>query len=147
MIAELWKKCVSKIHNFKEENSENTYILSFTKEDYDWYIDFPNWPFSKHNLMMVCGADTALDKLSGCKGKEEGHITLKVTTHNEEVSIENKISSQEDTVWGNRKPVFNINAGAVYSLNIEDIPEMWLCPVTLFVFGKYPKALEIKKIK
>ena len=32
--------------------------LIFNKEaDGDWYIHFPNYPFSHHNLLMVAGAD------------------------------------------------------------------------------------------
>ena len=36
----------------------NVYELQFNHEnDGRWYIDFPGWPFSHHNLMMVAGAD------------------------------------------------------------------------------------------
>jgi len=34
------------------------YQLKFNHEDDDrWYVDFPDWPFDHHNLMMVAGAD------------------------------------------------------------------------------------------
>ena len=34
------------------------YQLQFNhEEDGCWYVDFPNWPFDHHNLMMVSGAD------------------------------------------------------------------------------------------
>ena len=34
------------------------YIIKFNhEEDGLWYVDFPNWPFDNHNLLMVAGAD------------------------------------------------------------------------------------------
>ena len=30
------------------------------EEDGLWYVDFPNWPFDHHNLLMVAGADKHL---------------------------------------------------------------------------------------
>ena len=37
---------------------QSEYTISFTKEDDGcWYVDYPDWPFDHHNLMMVEGAD------------------------------------------------------------------------------------------
>ena len=37
---------------------KSEYQLKFNhEEDGCWYVDFPNWPFEHHNLMMVAGAD------------------------------------------------------------------------------------------
>lgn len=34
------------------------YTIQFNhEEDGLWYVDFPNWPFDHHNLLMVAGAD------------------------------------------------------------------------------------------
>lgn len=44
---------------------KSEYTISFTKEDDDcWYVDYPDWPFDHHNLMMVEGADDLCELLS-----------------------------------------------------------------------------------
>ena len=44
---------------------KDEYAVSFTKEDDGcWYVDYPNWPFDHHNLMMVSGADELCEMLS-----------------------------------------------------------------------------------
>ena len=37
---------------------KDEYTIKFNHEDDGlWYVDFPNWPFDHHNLLMVAGAD------------------------------------------------------------------------------------------
>ena len=44
---------------------QDEYTISFTKEDDGcWYVDYPDWPFDHHNLMMVEGADDLCEILS-----------------------------------------------------------------------------------
>ncbi|MBQ9585404.1 MAG: hypothetical protein IJR20_05325 [Muribaculaceae bacterium] len=44
---------------------QSEYQLKFNNEDDGlWYVDFPNWPFDHHNLLMVAGADKLCDFLS-----------------------------------------------------------------------------------
>ena len=44
---------------------QDEYTISFTKEDDGcWYVDYPDWPFDHHNLMMVEGADDLCELLS-----------------------------------------------------------------------------------
>ncbi len=44
---------------------KDEYELKFNLEaDGYWYVDFPNWPFDHHNLMMVAGADDLCEFLS-----------------------------------------------------------------------------------
>ena len=44
---------------------KDVYEVSFTKEDDGlWYVDYPDWPFDHHNLMMVNGADELCEMLS-----------------------------------------------------------------------------------
>ena len=39
------------------------YTIQFNKEaDRKWYVDFPNWPFDHHNLLMVAGADALYNR-------------------------------------------------------------------------------------
>jgi hypothetical protein len=110
------------------------YSLSFTKEkNLCWYIDLPNWPFAHQNLMMVCGADDLCDELS---------------YDGEHTSIDVMISNKEENLPGYiqlKKIDSKLLAGATYKVDgSEDVKELWLCPVTLFVFGKYPKYIYIK---
>jgi hypothetical protein len=115
-----------------EKNNEMI-ILQFVKEDDKWYIDFPEYPFSKSNLEMVAGADDLLEHFAN----GEDRVVLEVE-------------------YGKYKSQFNNYAyervkygyGADYKrLNNEPIDTFWLCPVTLLVLGKYPKYLYIKKLK
>ena len=112
------------------------YNLQFNHEDDGrWYVDFPGWPFDHHNLMMVAGADDLCDYLS-----DDDHFAY------------------VDVVPSNRlldKPGYacliqgehSLTGGSTYK--VTGLPgfdrEIWLCPVTLFVLGQYPKYLYIKK--
>lgn len=112
-------------------------ILDFNKEsDGCWYIDLPNWPFAHHNLMMVAGADDLCEHLSS-DGKS---VTVAVLI-NPKTESNNK--------WGKLiKIKSSLIGGATYKVeNIEGFnKEIWLCPVTLFVFGKYPDIIYFQKI-
>ena len=115
---------------------KSEYQLTFIHEDDDcWYIDFPNWPFDHHNLMMVAGADDLCDFLSddnrktrvsvipaSKKEKHEGYAELQRTDH-------------------------SLTGGAHYEVKgIEGFNrKIWLCPVTLFVLGRYPAYIYLKK--
>ncbi len=50
---------------------KDEYRLKFYRDVDDcWYVDFPDWPFDHHNLMMVDGADMLCEFLS-----DDGMIT------------------------------------------------------------------------
>lgn len=114
-------------------------ILKFNKEkDGKWYFDFPHWPFAHHNLMMVAGADKLCEKLSESKN------TLQVLVC---TNIRNIDYAQCDFVL--TKTDSSLFEGAFYNIrNDKDvgIDEIWLCPVTLFALGRYPKVVLIKRI-
>lgn len=108
--------------------------LTFNKEKNGrWYIVLPNRVGPHASLEMVAGADTFLDILS--------HNT-------NDVSVEVNNEPFEGCSELNRihKHLFN---GADYLLNkfegrtIEH--KMWLCNVTLFVLGKFPKTIYFSK--
>lgn len=112
-------------------------ILTFKKEeDGCWYIDLPNWPFAHRNLMMVAGADDLCEHLSS-DGKS---VTVATITNPERKPTDDwgKLIKQQSSMLG----------GATYKVeNIEGFnKEIWLCPVTLFVFGKYPDIIYIQKL-
>lgn len=117
---------------------KHTYHLSFTKEDDgEWYIDFPNWPFAHGNLMMVAGADKLCETLS----HNTNHTKVKVITSNHEIaSVEDSGAIRCDRVWA------YLEYGGQYYLpkfNNLDFADLWLCQVTLFVIGWWPKYIYV----
>ncbi len=112
------------------------YQIQFNKEaDGRWYVDFPNWPFDHHNLLMVAGADEMCEFLSA-DGK---HTYVNVIP-----------TSKEENHPGYAKLVrknHSLTGGSTY--HVYDLDgfkrDIWLCPVTLFVLGKYPKYMYVKK--
>lgn len=106
--------------------------LKFYKEkDGRWYVDLPEWTGSKADLEMVCGADTLLDKLS----KEGNRVVCQVS----EIPVEKFELLQfirEADEWKN---------GAFYRMasifGKQINMELWLCDVTRFVFGYFPRQI------
>jgi hypothetical protein len=108
--------------------------LTFYKEkDNRWYIDLPQWTGSKADLEMVAGADTMLDRLS--EGKNS--VILEVA----EESNENMYIAEFEGP--------SLSSGGNYIIRnpnrISTHYRMWLCDVTKFVFGYFPKTLYFKK--
>lgn len=106
-----------------------------------WFIDIPRFPFNKSWLEMVAGADLLLDALSNDKNEVN-------------ISIDTRPFPYTDG-WLNISEKLGIMKGAIYNVNSEkysiDTTEffrvknlLWLCPVTLWVFWKYPKKIYFK---
>jgi hypothetical protein len=112
------------------------YSLKFNHEsDGCWYVDFPNWPFDHHNLMMVAGADKMCEFLSD----DNKHAYINVIP-----------ASKEENHPGYAKLVqkeHSLTGGSTYEVTgLEGFErDIWLCPVTLFVLGQYPKFIYVKK--
>lgn len=132
----------------------------FYKENGMWYIDLPAFLEAglgtKANLLMVAGADTLLDILSGNKmnaSKDGAEVTLEIS---------NELMMDYDTKLnfldiGKDQQLLDsvghapIDYGAYYVtdtiLNIPYKHKLWLCPVTEYVFGGgYPSTIYVKKI-
>lgn len=112
------------------------YQLKFNHEnDGYWYVDFPDWPFSHHNLMMVAGADDMCSFLSD----DDKHTYVNVIPSNKEENHPGyaKLIQKEHSLTG----------GSTYEVtNLKGFErDIWLCPVTLFVLGQYPKYIYVKK--
>jgi hypothetical protein len=122
------------------------YKLQFDAEDMGafrrWYYHFPLWGFSHDNLEMVSGAELMCEK----------YITIGTKTTVVDIIASRKdlgdIPSYDhfkatDDLKG--KPLFDrITLGRNYRGEKGDF---WICPVTLFVLGRYPKHLYIKKLE
>jgi hypothetical protein len=95
-----------------------------------WFIDLPKWKGDYAELEMVDGADDLLDFLSN----GENDVTLNVSENYFESSNRLKFIG-----------ITNNNAGANYIISeyngINLNLRIWLCNVTKFVFGYFPKNL------
>lgn len=111
--------------------------VSFVKEDNLWYFDFPNYPFAKHNLLMVNGSDKLLDYLS------EGHKNISMTVYFTNEEPEEHDTTTTMLLSRTRGGYFG---GYYYDVDpCDPIPEAYFCPVMLFKYGNYPKYIIIDK--
>jgi len=102
-----------------------------------WYADIPEWTGSKSELEMVMGADNMLEFI--CEGDSD--VKLHLSTDNREGDDSKLEFIREATEYEN---------GAFYRLRsyggVELNVEMWLCDVTKFVFGEFPKQIFLTKV-
>ena len=121
--------------------------LSFVKETGIWYADLPEFLElglgTKANLMMVDGADTFLDLLSG----KSPRITLQISTdpfpgwQAKMEKFRRGLNSELLSLIGHAP----VDDGAYYNVTeLHGKPfehQLWLCPVTEYVFGQYPNKI------
>lgn len=106
-----------------------------------WFIDLKWFPFSKKLLEMVAGADELLDILS--EGEKE--VTLQIDTYpipfyDGKLVMYEKV--EDYNLWSGR--FYQGQVGFENDKTFVDV--IWLCPVTLWVFLKYPKQIYYKKV-
>lgn len=111
--------------------------VSFIKVDGNWYCDIKGWPERFFpNALMVGDASRLIQMNSG--GKE--YVTFKVIPSTKKRSggdlIELTRISSSTTGGGYYKTDFR-NAS---------LSNVWLCPVTLFVLGRYPEYIYFRRI-
>jgi hypothetical protein len=107
-------------------------VFTFIKDiDNKWYVDLPDWEGTREDLEMVMGADIMLDILA----QGETLIQVKIT--------ETNFPDSKFTLTYLRDG--GEESGAYYRFDKYDISfEIWLCNVTEFVFGSFPKKLYCK---
>ena len=122
-------------------NRKREYRIRFNKEKNGcWYVDFPHWPFSHDNLAMVSGADKMLELLS------DGDLYVKVSV------IPAKKKGHPDGYIELEQTEHSLFGGSTYQVKYEPFIQrfkrdtLWICPVTLFVLGRYPKHIYVKKV-
>ncbi len=116
--------------------------LTFEHDNGAWYIYLPMYPGPKRNLAMVAGADDMLDHLNRSH-PEMKYISFDVYTSDEPVELKSFV--------GLRRTDFSLFGGANYGSfgvdcidnNGNIVTKAWLCPVTLVVYQKYPKFIQI----
>ena len=126
--------------------------IRFIKEVGLWYADLPEFLEqglgTKNNLLMVDGSDTFLDLLSGGGDK----ITLDISL----VEFKEYYTKLEKVVMGKNQELLDsvghepVEYGAYYEVNKLDgksfSHRLWLCPVTEYVFGDYPKEMWVRVV-
>ena len=124
-----------------------------------WYYDFKYWGFDKANLEMVAGADSLCELYA--KGNNEVTVDIMATKHlldpkdmkNYDLFVGEKFIIDGQTHQGTiiksqlDKYLYGRNYTNVKTdiyANQTKIMTMWICPVTLFVLGRYPNYIYIK---
>lgn len=114
--------------------------LRFVKEDSRWFYDFKNWGFDHKNLEMVSGADKLCELYS--KGTREAIVEIVA-------SKKKRLSLLEDyDEWeGEDLSGFELRDRLIWGRTYKNGngEKFWICPVTLFVLGRYPNYIYIKK--
>ena len=114
-----------------------------------WYYDFKHWGFDHSNLEMVSGADALCEMYAD--GKDE--VTVEIIASKKKLNLSSQLYdeyvAQDIIIDGMTHQGKFINSqldkllyGRTYQ---KDYTTMWICPVTLFVLGRYPKYLYINR--
>lgn len=117
------------------------YTLHFVKQNSHWYADIEGWPSKYHdNAEMVCGAKRLLDTLDT---NNTGSVYTTIYP-NSSVEDGNVFLTKIDSTLSVSNGAF-YKAVLLHNGTLSEFPEeIWICPVTLFVLGKYPKSMTIK---
>lgn len=107
--------------------------LRFYKKESRWFCYLPKYIASggtEADCEMVAGADTWLDYLSN-NGDE---ITLDIS---KEIEMSNRIDRVHEDGFGATYMAYEYNEKPINH-------QLWICPVTLFVFNEYPQTIYYK---
>jgi hypothetical protein len=106
----------------------------FYKQDGKWYIHLPKYlegGGKLEDLQMVAGADTTLDELSN----DGDEVYVNINIH---------CIPGYDCVLVKSQELAEGEGGCNYHTILPtrlSVEMSWLCPVTKFVFGKYPDVI------
>ena len=111
-----------------------------------WYYHFKHWGFQKANLEMVAGAD----KLCELYANGKNNLTINIIVSNKPIRRYQLDTDCYDTFIGTTYPYGTKLKdkcvwGRDYTKHNDNNVKMWICPVTLFVLGRYPNYIYIKK--
>ena len=111
--------------------------VSFKKVYGDWYCDIKGWPEKFFpNSLMVGDASMLIQLMSGA----EDYVSFDVLPSKKEIEEEGLIKL---TLYKS-----SITGGGYYSTQVGEmkLAHVWLCPVTLFVLGRYPQYIYFKRV-
>ena len=112
--------------------------VSFIKVDGDWYCDIKGWPERFFPNALMVGDASRLIQLNS-NGKD--YVTFEVVPSRKKMSGENFIELTRTSS--------SIAGGGYYKTDFAnaDLSRIWLCPVTLFVLGRYPEYIYFRRIE
>ena len=114
--------------------SNGIHNVTFTKVDCKWYCEVPGFPKELfEHTMMVGGAAKLLEYYS--RGDERIEVTFKIADDEEACHYCGMQLVQSES---------SLTGGAFYKGWSNE--ELWLCPVTLFLLGRYPKNILIYRV-
>lgn len=127
------------------------YTLHFVAENNPpikrWYYDFKHWGFDHNNLEMVAGAENLCELYA--KGKDEVTVNIIASRTQLEkyknMDYDEFIAEPLPKEWTSWKDNFLWGRNYTSTDGNGKTTRMWICPVTLFVLGRYPKFIYIKK--
>lgn len=152
-ISDMADRDMQELDNIKQLK-KMTVTKKFYREDGRWYIDLPEFIElglgNKNNLLMVDGADTLLDILAGNKPNKSADGTeVNVIFGNE--PFDGHTHTLNKKVMGKNQSLLDylghapVDYGAYYDVKELDGHQVWLCPVTEYVFGGgYPETIYLK---
>lgn len=121
----------------------NKYKLSFIKEENScWYIDLPEWTGEHDDLTMVSGSDLLLDYLL-LQNNNDDVVDIELVKTSTKL---NEYENNQEYFFLERKNM-STDDGATYKVYLNNFEfDIWICPVTLFVLGEYPRYMYIKHL-
>jgi hypothetical protein len=94
---------------------------------------------------MVSGADKLCEMYA--QGSNEATVKIIATRNQKQLNMEDYDHYEADELPKDFKFWEKIIYGRDYhSIGQNETKTFWICPVTLFVLGRYPKHIYIKKI-
>lgn len=131
---------------------KNEYNLHFVAEVDStikrWYYDFKHWGFEHGNLEMVSGADDLCELYANGQNEVTANIICTEKPQSYPTTIYDEFIAEplpkEWTSWKD-KLIWGRNYTHVDPNDENKTTRMWICPVTLFVLGRYPKHIYIRK--
>ena len=111
--------------------------VSFKKVHGDWYCDIKGWPKKYFPNSLMVGDASRLIQL---KSNGKDYVTFDVLPSRKELEEDGliRLSLYESSIAG----------GGYYSTQVDDVKlnRVWLCPVTLFVLGRYPQYIYFRRV-
>ena len=109
----------------------------FYKDEYGWFIDLKWFPFNRAHLALVCGADDLLNILA--EGRDE--VKLKISTGKFGMTFSNRLERRIKCGLLNGATYEVMSPEMEFETDYLDKNHLWLCAVTLLIFGHYPKNI------
>lgn len=113
----------------------------FYKEDDRWYIHLKWNIFPQYLSEMVAGADDLLESLAN--GKDS--ITLRISDRGPIPFYDGAL--RLETKLGFLKGAWYKEVGGFQESDRPLQDSVWLCPITLWVLGRYPKVIYFKVVE